>query len=73
MNSNATELKPCPFCGGVVKISQETDFCGDNWYEIKGCDCKLIYYSEPFVFVETSKEKRNDIKMDLIKKWNRRN
>lgn len=70
------ELKPCPFCGGSVRIAK----AGDNsmlwWFVTRGigddkCGCSLFMESDDFPINAPSEEKVQ-LKHDLIEAWNRR-
>ena len=53
------ELKPCPFCGNNVEITEEHDVIGESWYRI---DCD---YCCTHSYIHSDKTK-------LIKEWNGR-
>ena len=63
-----TGLKPCPFCGGEVRIN----YMGNNWLISRAyrssCVCRIFMESDQFFDAdsrETTKEK-------LIERWNNR-
>lgn len=70
------KLKPCPFCGGSVRIAK----AGDNsmlwWFVTRGtgenpCTCRLFMESEDFAVNEDIQQKMK-LRKDLIEAWNRR-
>ncbi len=75
-----TELKPCPFCGGKVKVKDHTDnWYGFNGYEIScGCGCGLksriptetIFDGNKISTPMTERSKAESLK-GLIDLWNR--
>lgn len=70
-----SELKPCPFCGGVVKLDNNrafNDYAGnffENSYSIIECKrCGIAMKVYPKRGYGTTKEQR----LALVKKWNSR-
>lgn len=69
------ELKPCPFCGGEVRIALiEDDDC--KWFVTRGlgdgaCRCRVFMESRRFDR-RYSDDDIDQIKRDLIDDWNRR-
>ncbi len=70
------KLKPCPFCGGNVKVAK----MGDNghmwWFITRGsgenkCRCRVFMESEDFCINDTMEFKQK-LKEELINAWNRR-
>lgn len=69
------ELKPCPFCGGAVKLDNERefeDYAGSsftNHFSIIECkDCGISMKAYPKRGYGTTEEQRRA----LVEKWNRR-
>ena len=56
----AIKLKPCPFCGGRVKIRYKQPF---NWIECKLCEVSMVRVDS---YGQRDREK------DLVDTWNRR-
>lgn len=70
------DLKPCPFCGGKVRIAETRDGCQLWWFVTRGmeknkCTCRVFMESECF-FPETPTKEKQKMKQDLIEAWNRR-
>ena len=67
-----SELKPCPFCGGTVRIMT----MGDEerfWHMItrgieNSCNCRVFMESKLFYDGESGEEQENE----LIEAWNTR-
>lgn len=72
-----TKLKPCPFCGGEVSISENSVDSICHYYNItrgsgeKRCKCRLFMESELF-YVDDAQNDKDIIKEDLTAAWNRR-
>lgn len=72
-----TKLKPCPFCGGEVSISENNADCIRHYYSItrgdgeNQCKCKLFMESELF-YIDDEQSDKDNIKEELIATWNRR-
>ena len=70
------ELKPCPFCGGEVKIytcDKASSF--DCWFTVgvtgkNGCDCRYSMNSQ--LFNAADKDARERARQQLVGAWNRR-
>lgn len=54
------ELKPCPFCGGKVKVRYKMPM---NWIECKRCNCSMV---------QVDSYAQRDREQELIEAWNRR-
>ena len=70
------ELKPCPFCGGSVRVAKAGDSCMLWWVITRGkgddrCRCRLFMESEDF-HIKAPVEEKIQLKHDLIEAWNRR-
>ena len=73
------ELKPCPFCGGAVKIDRRYRSLGVTfnfqWFVIKhiekGADCRA-YIEGDFFLEPISKEALKYEERKLMNEWNRR-
>jgi hypothetical protein len=70
------ELKPCPFCGGKVRVAKTGD--GDQlwWFvtratEAGKCTCRVFMESMCF-YPDTPQEEKQKLKRDLVEAWNRR-
>ena len=63
-----TELKPCPFCGGEVRIND----MGNYWVILRtsrsSCVCRIFMESDQF----HDKDGKQRQKEKLIEKWNNR-
>lgn len=75
------KLKPCPFCGGDVRIVKASSvFCVEepiiNYYMItrgrgkNGCRCRFVMESDRFYI--TDRKLARIAKANLIEAWNRR-
>ena len=71
------ELKPCPFCGGSVRIVETTDDDGFSYYLISRgvedarCCCRVFMESNLF-HRTSSKERKQKERQMLVDAWNRR-
>ena len=71
------ELKPCPFCGGAVRIIETTDDDGFSYYLVsRGLEdnrCRCRVFMESGLFHRTSSKSRKQIERKLlVDAWNRR-
>ena len=64
----ATELKPCPFCGGTDIRKIITIFDCDIWC----ADCKASMHRENYMKCDTIRETVSDAEPEAVKAWNRR-
>ena len=73
------ELKPCPFCGGEVRIVEYYDNDGIvAWYRVSRgvdeknrCNCRVFMESRMFLRTSSDEQKQTELK-DLSDAWNRR-
>ena len=63
-----TELKPCPFCGGEVRIEDMGNYWLISRAYRSSCVCRIFMESDQF----SDSDSRKTTKDNLIKKWNRR-
>lgn len=59
-----TELKPCPFCGSKVEISERNGLQGDIEYRIWCTGCLMRYSKSDWA--------NGYEKSKIIEEWNRR-
>lgn len=71
------ELKPCPFCGGTVRITLHGTKPTDYWWSINRgldkdtkCTCRLFMESNKFN--NFNAERKEEEIQKLIRKWNTR-
>lgn len=75
------ELKPCPFCGGEVKVKDYTDKIYGFWdYKIV-CSCGVNFHSPSTATVEflsgkmvqtRNEETKKSAYIRMVEAWNRR-
>lgn len=61
-----TELKPCPFCGGIAQIDNR-DTC-----VIVSCQNEDCYFTPELMFTYHNQELRDETEKAAIEAWNRR-
>ena len=70
------ELKPCPFCGGKVKIEMFTvDYpvtCFDGGYKIECHECGIRFSESTRTMPTCNKENDEKAKKIVAKRWNMR-
>lgn len=68
------KLKPCPFCGGIVEISQAGEALDTFWYYIhhwkEPNQCRIFMESE--LCNKYFPDEARAMKRNLIEAWNRR-
>ena len=70
------KLKPCPFCGGKVRVAVTGDDGQLVWFVTRGlkagkCTCRVFMESECF-YSDTPEKEKQRLKMSLVEAWNRR-
>ena len=59
----ATELKPCPFCGGSAVLRHEYTGCGFSYIECEHCGLLSVKFAKSY-------DRASDV--DAMNYWNRR-
>ena len=59
----ATELKPCPFCGGNAVLRHEHTGCGFSYIECEYCGLVSVKFAKAY-------DRASDV--DAMNYWNRR-
>ena len=67
-----TELKPCPFCHGMAKLTSKNELWDSQLYCATWIECEVCHAKSKEVWNTLYDNRPNDREKEVIEAWNRR-